>query len=123
MAKRPPNLRLHGAAVDLIKLKNGSVEINVYATPRHALAAGLTKDYVRRLFSGVAEQVDEPCIRLIGPPKDDPMGRPVVSCVKKTCTKSCVLYSMPKKGDPDKDWKKEKNPTFDKNKFYKCECE
>jgi hypothetical protein len=30
---------------------------------------------------------------------------------------------MPKKGDPDKDWKKETDSKYDKGKFYKCECE
>jgi hypothetical protein len=85
---------------------DGSLGLRMYATRGHALAAGVDAELVvDLLFRGVREdgaEVEESCIKRIGPSGDDPMGKSVVSCTKKSCRKKCIIYSMqkPEKGDP-----------------------
>jgi hypothetical protein len=121
-----PMVAHFGGVSDLIELPDGSIEVRVYATRRDALAAGLEKRYVARLFHGAALHKGKtaPCTQLIGPSKDNPTGQMVVACRNRTCNRTCVLYSMPKNGDLGKDWARETgNPIpHDNKRFYKCEC-
>lgn len=126
MAHGISSVVLYGGAFDAVRLHDGTLEIRFFATRGQAMAAGLSSRQAKALFQDTKEDDDEnpPCIRHIRKKMSDP-NQQEVFCQKKACTKTaCNVYSLPKDGDPDKDWKKQKNPCdYDTDHFYKCECE
>lgn len=125
MAHGISSVILYGGAFDASRLHDGTLQIRFFATRQQAVAAGLSAHQAKAIFQGQHLDADDPpCIRHIRSKKSSPNDEEVF-CEKKACTKTeCNVYSMPKNGDPNKDWKKQTNPCdYDSDHFYKCECE